>query len=83
MIAARSGKPLQGTDLESETHSRRTFQAGNDNLPLRPMTIKITTEISSDDAVDNHSGSKATTFQEVEDASDIYRKRGSFGEHSV
>lgn len=43
MIAARTARPGQGTDTESE--SRRTFR---DTIAMRPLAIKITTSTQVD-----------------------------------
>lgn len=66
MIAARSGRDRYGT--ESETDSRRTLR---DNIPMRPVAIKITTEVNSDSRTDQVSKSKTSTLETVGQSDDV------------
>lgn len=78
MIAARTGRAAHST--ENETESRRTLR---DGIPMRPVTIKITTstEVNSESATDNLT-SKDPTF-EHNDGHDIVPDSPSYAKQSV
>ena len=61
MIAARSGRPVRGSESEAESHSMRD---------MRPVAIKITREINSDSTPGRVSSSKPTMLQDFEEALD-------------
>ncbi|PSS29888.1 hypothetical protein PHLCEN_2v2619 [Hermanssonia centrifuga] len=80
MIAARSGKSTRANEMESEIGSGRTLQGCNDNLPMRPLAIKITTEVDSDvTVISHHSNSKVPPLEEMkgQDTVDVYQTRRS------